>query len=172
MRNAIFLAALFLVAVTVSPAWAGTTDCPDCLGGAQCYSLGVTKRDPAENRPRQIIACLKNESASHETDCTQGIPCYWKVIGREEKNKPLTLPAETLKHFHVYCQNEEKNFINCASACSRYCRNSCVNSSTDDASRVNCDVDPSGRYYSSGMNYKGGVFLTWTAEGGKCVCYN
>jgi len=172
MRKTIFFAVLMLVAFA-APAFAGEVQgaCTGFVPGNKCCEPGVTARfyqSVGENdrKPYIILACLYDpDSAIYK----------WKkmAISREGKQKQLTV--EQLQQFHTACQNTEVNFINCASACSRYCQNSCdakgdPNKAADLTSRfTNC-----GATGASGEDFNGGVFMGWYGNPvrGVCVCYN
>lgn len=166
MRNAIFLAVLFLFSVVVSPAQAKCIKC-----GEICHQLGVTMLDKDANgkdleKPEAIIACLKKEGSSDST-CT-GETCVWKPVGGGDvTGYGYDLSLVRMMQFHDDCKVSELNYINCSSACSRFCRDSCATGKGQTES-INCAGGV------SGLNYEGGLFSGWVPPHSyaRCVCYN
>lgn len=170
MRKFIFLPVFILMVFFIAPAFAGGVQgaCTGFAPGNRCCEPGVTARyfQDEIQKPYIILACLYDPDATIYK---------WKkmAISREGKQKQLTV--EQLQQFHTACQNTEVNFINCASACSRYCQNSCdakgdPNKAADLTSRfTNC-----GATGPSGEDFNGGVFMGWYGNPvrGVCVCYN
>ncbi len=170
MRIFLFLAVLLLGVLSFSSVRASSL-CATCVAGDPCSALGTTTRDPGptDTRPRVIVACLKDPvdgaSTVGENSCASGAPCRWKAIGNESKSKVEVVSAEDIIKFHTSCKNNEVNLINCSSACSRYCMNSCVTQRSQ-SSYINCN------HGDSGLSYLGGLFVAWTKTSVKCLCYD
>jgi len=149
------LPASAMVTVTFcTPPNGGTT----CLAG-YCDTLGKTTMDGDK---KNIIACT---STTGNTDCSTG-NCTWLAMSAPDYHaaKEIEVAQSVISKYQKDCTsaNYQSKYIVCASACSRYCSNSCKFASSSSW----CDGNP-----DSGLSYVSGTMVAWNASTVTCACF-